>query len=268
MQEQKEKKEWKTLADVKCFRTNDPKKMFGKYLAKPMVKTWIEDFLDEDTNETISIERKEIIMERGAKLDNNRVTEVMFSIQAGEVEDVEVCEENVRAARFISNRMLPIEVVAYYDMKKHTHLVHASSIEAAIRCLENWLPLYTDITDNFSVQGAKFVNHCFVEDKEPEEKEEKEEFEVPTPEYYTVDTRWYCKNDGSKGDTQDWHLVVKAHNVGDAKERALIWMNDYYKNDHKMYDHTAIAIVKAAPYNVESIVPMDYCELFKEKGTI
>ena len=34
--------------------------MIGNYLAAPDVKTWTEDFLDEDTGEVVSIERNEM----------------------------------------------------------------------------------------------------------------------------------------------------------------------------------------------------------------
>jgi hypothetical protein len=44
-----EKKQWKRPQDVVTFRTSDPKEMLGKYMPKHAVKTWTEDFLDEDT---------------------------------------------------------------------------------------------------------------------------------------------------------------------------------------------------------------------------
>lgn len=57
-----EKKQWKRPQDVVTFRTSDPKEMLGKYMPKHALKTWTEDFLDQDTGETVSIERNQIVV--------------------------------------------------------------------------------------------------------------------------------------------------------------------------------------------------------------
>ena len=46
--------------DVKVNKTN-LKKVLGRKLAARVLKTWIEDFVDEDTGEVVSIERNEVI---------------------------------------------------------------------------------------------------------------------------------------------------------------------------------------------------------------
>ena len=49
--------------DVKVNKTN-LKKVLGRKLAARVLKTWIEDFVDEDTGEVVSIERNEVIIDR------------------------------------------------------------------------------------------------------------------------------------------------------------------------------------------------------------
>ncbi|MGI8952305.1 MAG: DNA-directed RNA polymerase subunit beta [Chitinophagaceae bacterium] len=44
-------------------------KYLGKKLAARVLRTWVEDFVDEDTGEVVSIERNEIVMERDTILD-------------------------------------------------------------------------------------------------------------------------------------------------------------------------------------------------------
>ena len=39
--------------EIRYF-TSDPQKMLNKYLAQRVLKTWTEDFIDEDTSEVIS----------------------------------------------------------------------------------------------------------------------------------------------------------------------------------------------------------------------
>ncbi len=49
------------------------KKAVGSKLAARVVRTWIEDFVDEDTGEVVSIERTEVIIERETILENEHV---------------------------------------------------------------------------------------------------------------------------------------------------------------------------------------------------
>jgi DNA-directed RNA polymerase subunit beta len=55
------------------------KKAVGQKLAARVLKTWIEDFVDEDTGEVVSIERNEIIIDRETVLENQHVDEIIES---------------------------------------------------------------------------------------------------------------------------------------------------------------------------------------------
>ncbi|RYZ75386.1 MAG: DNA-directed RNA polymerase subunit beta, partial [Proteobacteria bacterium] len=48
-------------------------KYIGKRLAARVLRTWVEDFVDEDTGEVVSIERNEIVMERDTVLDEEAI---------------------------------------------------------------------------------------------------------------------------------------------------------------------------------------------------
>jgi DNA-directed RNA polymerase subunit beta len=48
-------------------------KQIGKKLAARVLKTWVEDFVDEDTGEVVSIERNEVVMERDTVLDEEAI---------------------------------------------------------------------------------------------------------------------------------------------------------------------------------------------------
>ena len=56
------------------------KKVLGRKLAARVLKTWHEDFVDEDTGEVVSIERNEIILDRDTVLDKEHIDEI---IEAG-----------------------------------------------------------------------------------------------------------------------------------------------------------------------------------------
>ena len=53
------------------------KRVLGRKLAARVLKTWHEDFVDEDTGEVISIERNEIIIDRDTILDKEHIDEII-----------------------------------------------------------------------------------------------------------------------------------------------------------------------------------------------
>ncbi|HRZ97666.1 MAG TPA: DNA-directed RNA polymerase subunit beta [Paludibacter sp.] len=65
--------------EIKVSKTS-LKKAIGQKLAARVLKTWIEDFVDEDTGEVVSIERNEVIIDRETILENHHIDEI---IEAG-----------------------------------------------------------------------------------------------------------------------------------------------------------------------------------------
>lgn len=67
------------LADeVKVSKAN-LKKFVGRRLAARVLKSWVEDFVDEDTGEVVSIERNEIIIDRETTLENEHIDDIVDS---------------------------------------------------------------------------------------------------------------------------------------------------------------------------------------------
>ena len=64
--------------DVKVNKTN-LKKMVGRKLAARVLKTWIEDFVDEDTGEVVSIERNEVVIDRETVIEPEHVDIILES---------------------------------------------------------------------------------------------------------------------------------------------------------------------------------------------
>jgi len=55
------------------------KKLVGRKLAARVLKTWVEDFVDEDTGEVVSIERNEVIIDRETIIENDHVDMIVDS---------------------------------------------------------------------------------------------------------------------------------------------------------------------------------------------
>ena len=62
--------------EVKVSKTG-LKKILGRKLAARVLKTWHEDFVDEDTGEVISIERNEILIDRDTVIEKEHIDEIL-----------------------------------------------------------------------------------------------------------------------------------------------------------------------------------------------
>ncbi|MCD6556751.1 MAG: DNA-directed RNA polymerase subunit beta [Bacteroidales bacterium] len=67
------------LADELKVTKTALKNSVGKKLAARVLKSWIEDFVDEDTGEVVSIERNEVIIDRETVLEEEHVDQIIDS---------------------------------------------------------------------------------------------------------------------------------------------------------------------------------------------
>ena len=64
--------------ELKVNKTN-LKKAVGRKLAARVLKTWVEDFVDEDTGEVVSIERNDVILDRETIIEEENIQEILES---------------------------------------------------------------------------------------------------------------------------------------------------------------------------------------------
>ena len=67
------------LADEIKVSKSGLKKVIGRKLAARVLKSWVEDFVDEDTGEVVSIERNEIIIERETVIEADHIEDIIDS---------------------------------------------------------------------------------------------------------------------------------------------------------------------------------------------
>ena len=72
------------------------KKVLGRKLAARVLKSWVEDFVDEDTGEVVTIERNEVVIDRETILEETHIDEI---VDAG-VKTIILHKENVNSADF------------------------------------------------------------------------------------------------------------------------------------------------------------------------
>jgi DNA-directed RNA polymerase subunit beta len=112
--------------EIKVTRAN-LKKAIGKKLAARVVDTWVEDFVDEDTGEVVSMERTEVAIERDVELSEENIERIL--------------ELNVKSILVKTAEKDNIDYsVIYNTLKKDTANNAKEAVEYIYRLLRNAEP--------------------------------------------------------------------------------------------------------------------------------
>lgn len=133
------------LADEVKVSKSGLKKMVGRKLAARVLKKWVEDFVDEDTGEVVSIDRNEIILERETILEDDHIDMI---IEAG-VKSIILTKEDTNTADYS---------IIYNTLQKDTSNSEKEAVEYIYRQLRN-----ADPPDEETARGI--IERLFFSDK-------------------------------------------------------------------------------------------------------
>jgi len=103
------------------------KAVLGRKLAARVLKTWIEDFVDEDTGEVVSIERNEVIIDRETILEEKHIDLIIDA----NVKSVILHKEDINAGDY---------AIIYNTLQKDTSNSEKEAVEHIYRQLRNAEP--------------------------------------------------------------------------------------------------------------------------------
>jgi len=112
--------------NVKVTKTG-LKKVLGRKLAARVLKTWIEDFVDEDTGEVVSIERNEVILDRDTVLESQHIDMISDSGS----KNIILHKENINTSDF---------AIIYNTLQKDPSNSEKEAVEHIYRQLRNSEP--------------------------------------------------------------------------------------------------------------------------------
>lgn len=135
------KKQVVTRKNEERFQTSDLSLMAGKFTAEKLLRGWKEDFVDEDTGEVVSIERNEIVIDKGVLIDNEMLARINFHLQAGDIHSVVVSNQRRDAEELISTQLYPYLAVAKIKDKSTKILLYASSVVMASEICKDFIEL-------------------------------------------------------------------------------------------------------------------------------
>ena len=244
----------------------------GHYLAKRAVRTYTEDFIDEDTKETVTIDRCEVLLERGKLI----TYELANGLKKDGVNEVEISDCPFRAEEQTDfNSLAHIKVTVRSSNNENAVLiVRSDSLRGAQDCAIDYAEgavnkifdspdaSYVYITKSEIIGKFHFIGRTNADIEEEEEQLKKdpdalvkEPFKVKAD---FIDTDVYDPEDRSQyGVHKNELFVVWAYDVVIARNIVF----DYLKHKfHTVYnDRETLRIVGATQFYAHTYVPAEYC---------
>ena len=103
------------------------KRVLGRRLAARVVRAWIEDFVDEDTGEVVSIERTEVLIERETELDKDHIDLIVDN----GIKSILIHREDVNTSEY---------TIIFNTLQKDTANSEKEAVEYIYRQLRNAEP--------------------------------------------------------------------------------------------------------------------------------
>ena len=143
--------------------TSDIRQMKGKYLVYDLKRSWKEDFVDKGSGEVVSIERKELIYERGTLLQAEELSRIQFFMSEGSISEVEVSNQKRMSYEFKNRHMYPYMAQVDVEDKKRKFLMLASSVDNALEIVKDFVEL--NYIGRYQVSMVKeYENHIIIVD--------------------------------------------------------------------------------------------------------
>lgn len=287
-------KKVETRKDEIRYVTNDPKRMLDKYLTKRVIQKWPEDLVDEDTGKIVQIERSQVLFEAGERIDQNLLQQLTFYLQAGDIKEVEVSNQNRRAWEYDCSTLRPWLVQALIDEKKVKMLMYAVSVANVLEVAKDYIELHhagsfrlnmvkeidtnVILEDNFNKAKAELA------DKERAFKKGEIDYKEYTAaqaaadkeqhqekKFYQLELKVTYEKENLEDDT--WNFIVHTADT----DRAMMVIDHYLKkceeerkkrmeerNEEYFSRDYKLRIEKVAPIPVGEFVPKEFSEAYKE----
>jgi len=283
------------------YFTDDPKKMLGRYLVNKLCRTWTETFIDEDTGDTVPVERREMLFQKGTQITQDNLAKIRFYMAEGSVKEVEVSNQRRVCYEMKNERLYPYMAQVSIGDKKHKVLLYATGVENAITIIKDYVELnFEGMFDILMVKEfescivlldkLKGMKYSFERDfcsgkisaeeflqelalQVDEEEREKEQEEKKPKKWYKINSKIVTADKEGNERTEFFQFVVNSTSA----ERANMLINVYLKQKQdeerqratekgNVFDEELItaAIEESAIIPIGVFIPKEFSEVYKD----
>ena len=244
----------------------------GHYLAKEAAHTWTEEFVDESANETVKINRCEVLLKRG-KLITDKLANGLKEQGVNEVE-ISDCPFRAEEEQYFSHLVHVKVTVRSSNGENAVLIVRSDSLRGAQDCAIDYAEGavnkifnskeadYVYITKSEIIGKFHFIGRT-IADIEEEEEQLKKDPDALVKEPFKVkanfiDAEVYIPNDRSHyGVHKNEMFVVWAYDVVTAKNIVFGYLKHKFKT--VLNDRETLRIVGATQFYAHTYVPAEYC---------
>lgn len=227
------------------------------YAAERIVRTYSEDFVNEDNVQITTVERNEIIFEKGHFLTADDFSVLLFHFQAGDLKEAKISNQQ-REGSVVDNRQFGIWVVKAQGAKvKLNMLLRASNAITAYEVAQDYIEL--NYKGYFVIENIKTFDDCII--IEPVEAKEEDDSSRE------VEKCWYnisiIIDEGEGESVLSWHhnYIVFADTVETAKAIIEGSISEEYAKKEIMTPFV-VKIQEAKTINCNVIVPAEFCHAY------
>ena len=239
--------------------TSNPDEMYLKYIHKPVLRKFTEQFMDADTAEVIEIDRNSVLFERGTFIDKETLAQINFYMQTGDIKSVTVSDQ--KRVGFLMEAGRPILYTVTVEggakMKKSKILIHARTAKEAIDIAADYGELY--YATGFKIKALKAFSDCIYIDSDQYQctddyiTEEKREDMM----YYMVDGNVIIDDK----ETYAYAFILLALDVESAKKTIHAYLaqnNSDAFGSSKWYFN----VMGAGPTKIDHVVDPEFCRTY------
>lgn len=140
------------------YVTPDPQLMYNRFFAQNVYRKYTEDFLDDETGEVVSVERRELLFERGAHINGDVIAKIRFYLSTGDIKEVAISNQCRRGLYELSNYCRPYIAKVAVGGKKFKVLLYASSLQNVIDVVRDFGEL--TFARTFDIVTAKEIDYA------------------------------------------------------------------------------------------------------------
>lgn len=127
------------------FKTSNFNKALNMWLVSRVLKSWKEDFVEEDTGKVVSIERNEVLIDWCTFVSQDVLAQLKFYQQSGDIPkgyEIEVSNQKRLAYHIENEWQHPYTAkVKFNDNSKRNYLFYSNSIRNSIDLLKDFVEL-------------------------------------------------------------------------------------------------------------------------------
>ena len=223
---------------------SDISEMSGMFLSNTLLRKWNEDFVDEDTGETASIEKSEVILEKGTLLDSDAISQINFFLQSKEISSVSISNQQRECHLVKSTPSVWVSKIKLNGKPKNIYLYADSLMSATNICIDY---VEQKFSGNFKIISLKELDYSTLISLEHEHETDDKVI------YYQTEVEVTYHNEEPEKQT----FIINASNAEKAKSKIIDYIS-ILNSQKNNTDTFTVTIISAKTISCDNIVEKDF----------